>query len=335
MTADVTVAPTLPGTSISISVVMSTYNDAAYLAESIDSVLGQDFEDFEFVIVNDGCPDPATEHILAKYAQRDSRVRIIHKKNEGLTKALIVGCESARGEYIARIDVGDIMTPDRLRRQAVVMDKHPDAVLASCWTEYCGPNWEYLYIKTSETSDTPRNAAYRVDDAISPRQPADITGGPTCHPSVLFRKAAYVSAGGYRPQFYYGQDWDLWYRLAQQGKFACVEAILYKCRIFPAGVSMSNIEKQQRIHECSRGAFQARQRGEDEGPWLERAAAIRPGGCGKPQQKCSAAGYYFVGEALRRNGDAACRSYFLNALRSAPFTPRNYVRLLQSLVLHR
>ena len=96
---------------------MSTYNDTACLAESIDSVLTQDFTDFEFVIVNDGSPDPRTAQVLAEYARRDVRIRVITKANEGLTRALIDGCKASRGEYIARIDVGDAMVSNRLQRQ--------------------------------------------------------------------------------------------------------------------------------------------------------------------------------------------------------------------------
>ncbi len=307
---------------------MSTYNDAAYLAESIDSVLTQDFRDFEFIIVNDGSPDPMTGEILAEYVRNDSRIRVVHKRNEGLTRALIAGCADAQGEYLARIDVGDVMTSDRLQRQKDLLDKQPDVVLVTCWTESRAPQWEYLYTSKALPSIS------GGENVLSPRLDGDLLFGPTHHGAVMFRCETYRGVGGYHSQFYYGQDWDLWYRLAEQGKFACVEAILYKCRIFPAGISMSNVEQQQRIHACSRGAFQARQMRKDESPWLERASAIRPDPHATPERKRpSASGYYFVGEALRRNGNAACRPYFLSALKSAPFTPRSYVRLLQSLLL--
>ena len=67
--------------------------------------------------------------------------------------------------------------------------------------------------------------------------------GPTHHGSVMFRREAYVKAGGYRPAFYYAQDWDLWYRLAALGTFAMVEQSLYWGRITPSSISSSNRDR--------------------------------------------------------------------------------------------
>ncbi len=323
--------------SPSISIVMGVYNAAEQLSETIVSVLAQGKGDFEFIIVNDGSTDSRVGEILADYVKRDSRIRLISKANEGLTRALIDGCSVAKGKYIARIDVGDVMLPERLSRQKAVLDKHSDVVLATCWTECCGPEWEHLY--------TVRNALLGKGDADEwvaafPENGDDRNKllGPTHHGAVMFRADAYRAAGGYRPAFYYGQDWALWYRLADRGKFAGVQEVLYRCRIFPEGISMQNAERQRQIHTCSRGAFLARRKGEDEAPFLGRAAAIRPhadGACQSFQTPAPnlAAGYYFVGEALRRNGDRRCRQYFRRALRLMPYSLKLWVRLVQSLNL--
>jgi len=93
-----------------VSVVMGVYNGEALLPETIDSVLAQDMRDFEFIIVDDGSTDGSAA-VLQHYATADSRIRVFHKSNAGLTLALIDGCNAARGEFIARIDVGDTMTP--------------------------------------------------------------------------------------------------------------------------------------------------------------------------------------------------------------------------------
>ena len=96
-----------------VSVVMSVYNGAEHLAETLDSVLQQEDCDFEFIVVNDGSTD-STASILDEYARRDPRLRIIHQSNTGLTQALINGCHQARGEYIARQDAGDVSLSSRL-----------------------------------------------------------------------------------------------------------------------------------------------------------------------------------------------------------------------------
>src|SRR5919197_1200716 len=99
-----------------VSVVMSVYNGAANLRETIDSILNQEGVSLEFIIVNDGSTDESPR-ILAEYAERDLRINIIRQENQGLTRALIRGCAAAQGTYIARQDTGDISLPGRLIQQ--------------------------------------------------------------------------------------------------------------------------------------------------------------------------------------------------------------------------
>ena len=318
-----------------ISIVMSACNDADHVPITTESVLCQTEKDFEFIIVNDGSADERVESILEDYASRDPRIRIIHKTNEGLTRALIDGCAVAKGEYIARIDVGDVMLPERLAKQKAVLDKHQDVVLVSCWTECCGPEWEYLYTTKEKTFGTKEGSEW-IANVISDQDHDDLIEGPSHHGSVMFRADAYRDVGGYRAEFYYGQDWDLWYRLAEVGKFAGVQDVLYRCRIFPDGISMGNVKRQRAIHACSRGAFLARWRGEDETPFLEKAFEIRPKPAAGKKQKSIAkrsAGYYFIGETLRKNRDPRCRGYLLNAIAIQPWNIKTWVRLVQSLFL--
>ena len=156
------------------------------------------------------------------------------------------------------------------------------------------------------------------------------------HSSVMFRKTVYESVGGYRKQFYYGQDWDLWYRLAEIGDFFIIPEVLYRVRIFPESISMTNRHCQDSIAECSKGAFIARCRKEDEQPWIEKAASIHPDNLISPkkidQKFNKEPGLYFIGEALRRNGDRRCRPYFLSAISQSPFRVRSYIRFMQSCI---
>ena len=78
-----------------VSVVMSVYNGASNLAPSMNSILSQEGVALEFIVVNDGSTDNTGE-ILDDFARRDPRVRVIHQKNTGLTRALIRGCDAAK-----------------------------------------------------------------------------------------------------------------------------------------------------------------------------------------------------------------------------------------------
>src|SRR6266581_4265224 len=92
-----------------VTVLMAVHNGARYLGEVIDGVLGQEYRDFEFLIINDGSTD-RTEEILASI--RDDRVWICQQERAGLTVSLCRGLERARGAYVARQDADDIPRPD-------------------------------------------------------------------------------------------------------------------------------------------------------------------------------------------------------------------------------
>src|SRR5215467_1447738 len=117
-----------------VSVVMSVYNGASHLVATLDSILSQEGVEFEFIVVNDGSTDNSGQ-ILDEYAQRDSRLRVIQQDNTGLTRALIRGCDAARGEFIARQDAGDISLPGRLKSQVIVLRDQEDCIFVSCWTD--------------------------------------------------------------------------------------------------------------------------------------------------------------------------------------------------------
>ena len=97
-----------------ISVVMGVFNEAAVLAPTLDSILAQTERDFELIVVNDGSTDPRVGEILAEYARRDARLRVLTQANAGLTRALIDGCARASAPWIARQDADDVSLPGRL-----------------------------------------------------------------------------------------------------------------------------------------------------------------------------------------------------------------------------
>ena len=98
---------------MTISVIMLTYNRETLVGRAIDSVLGQTFTDFEYIIVNNGSTDRSGA-IADEYAARDSRIRVIHRKRGNIGSGRNAGLNAARGEYIAFIDDDDWCEPDFL-----------------------------------------------------------------------------------------------------------------------------------------------------------------------------------------------------------------------------
>ena len=89
-----------------ISVIIPVYNAESTLRRCVDSVLAQTFTDFECLLINDGSKDKSGE-ICDEYAIRDSRVRVFHKENGGVSSARNVGLDNATGEWIAFVDSDD------------------------------------------------------------------------------------------------------------------------------------------------------------------------------------------------------------------------------------
>jgi glycosyltransferase involved in cell wall biosynthesis len=111
-----------------ISMLTGVYNSARYLPDSIESILNQTEEDFEFILVNNGSTD-GSDSILNSYAKQDSRIRILNLATPGHTEALNFGLTYARGTYIARQDTDDLSEPERFEKQYRYLDVTPDVDL--------------------------------------------------------------------------------------------------------------------------------------------------------------------------------------------------------------
>ena len=96
-----------------VSVIVPIYQVEAYLPKCLDSILAQTFDDYELILVNDGTKDNSPA-IMAEYAQRDKRIRLINKENGGLSSARNAGLDIARGKYIAFVDSDDYIEPTLL-----------------------------------------------------------------------------------------------------------------------------------------------------------------------------------------------------------------------------
>ena len=113
-----------------LSIIIPVYNVAAWLPETIESVLAQTFRDLELILINDGSTDGSGE-ICDRYAQWDSRVRVIHQKNAGVSAARNTGVAAAKGEYIGFVDSDDIIERDMYAVMMGLAEKH-DADVVQC-----------------------------------------------------------------------------------------------------------------------------------------------------------------------------------------------------------
>ena len=113
-----------------ISVIVPVYKVEAYLPACVDSILAQTFSDFELILVDDGSPD-ACGAICDSYAHMDSRIRVVHQKNGGLSAARNAGLDAAIGKYVTFVDSDDVIMQDYLRELYLAITKN-DAEVACC-----------------------------------------------------------------------------------------------------------------------------------------------------------------------------------------------------------
>jgi len=166
-----------------VSVVATVYNGEPYFDRAAPSILSQTYEDFEFILVDDGSTD-RTLPLLQELARQDRRVRVFAPGRMGAAKAYNYGVEQARGEYVARQDFDDRSYPDRLRLQVALLDARPEIGIVG---------GAYLLV------DERRGERYV---RMPPTDHAAVLAAmaryvPIAHTVATFRRQAWEQAGGY------------------------------------------------------------------------------------------------------------------------------------------
>ncbi len=302
-----------------ISVVMSVYNNAETLPAALNSILTQEGVTLEFIVMNDGSTDGSAA-ILDEAARQDSRLRIVHQENTGLTRALITGCALATAPWIARQDADDISLLGRLKAQlnrALQADK---PIMVGCGAECRAPGQEFMFSVLPPTGpDEFRKRILCDGQNIGP------------HGSLFCSRHAYEAVGGYRPQFYYAQDLDLRMRLAAHGRVVSIPEVLYAYTFSPDSISAHAIKRQVEFRRLIQAASAARSRGKADETYLAQAEQLSQAihaDKDLPQQYF--AGNYFIGACLLRNNPRQAVPYLRQALACRPWSLRALLRLSQA-----
>lgn len=203
-------------TTPSITVLMAVYNGEPYLRRAIESILCQSYDDFEFLIINDGSTD-RTRDVIHSYD--DPRIRLFENEtNLGLARSLNQGIELARGAYIARQDADDISEPDRLARQIAFLRQHPDIALLGSWYTVIDHRGNILAHRTLPCADIEiRWVLLFVSSFV--------------HTAVIMPRDILSNVGLYDESLVYAMDYDLWQRIARHHPVANLSAYLVRYRV--------------------------------------------------------------------------------------------------------
>ncbi len=221
--------------SLLVTVLMSVHNGMPYIYEAMESILGQTFTDFEFLIIDDASTD-ATPQVLAEYARQDPRIRIVsNPTNIGLTRSLNKGLELAKGRLIARQDADDRSLPDRLHKQVEFLDKHPKVGLL-------GSSYELI-----DSEGRVRGNSSNPLTLLEIRWCA-LFDNPFCHTSVTFRLATAKQSGlGYNVDCRYAQDYEYWSRMLKVTEGCNLPEVLVQYRSHDKQIAATKLQEQQEI----------------------------------------------------------------------------------------
>lgn len=218
-----------------VTVLMPVYNGEKYLSDAIDSVLCQDYTDFEFLIINDGSVDNSPK-IISSYS--DARIRLLNnEKNIGLVNTLNIGLESAKGEYIVRMDCDDISAKNRLSVQVAFMDNNMNV----------GASGSYYYRLINgkkAVMDFPLN-----QDELKCFM---LFICPIAHPSAIIRNSIIQKEElRYRAEYIHAEDYDLWSRLSEKHDIANVSSVLLNYRVHANQITGNDLFAKQRTESVS------------------------------------------------------------------------------------
>jgi len=294
-----------------ISVCMPVHNAERYVAEAVESILGQTLGDFEFLILDDGSTDGSLG-ILRRYAGRDPRIRLTSRPNKGLVASLNELIDQSRGEFLARMDADDVALPERFTRQVEYLRAHPECVLVGCRVRLIDPEGDPL----SEWCTQQDHEAIEAHYLRGERSAA------IAHPSFMMRRDAVLAIGRYRPLEVI-EDIDLIVRLAEYGRIANMPEVLLQYRIHSGNMSKTRSFQDkidQTYREVLRDARRRRNLPEAEEPPGGPAPPARPRIAAPPTEEWEMWAWWALGSGYVKTA----RKHARRVLARAPFSLRSW-----------
>jgi len=191
----------VPASNPLISVLVPTYNQADYLPQTLDSLLSQTYKNWEAIVVNDGSTD-ATQLVLEKYASKDSRFHVFHKKNGGTGSALNEALRNARGEWICWLSSDDLFLPSKLKIHTYGFKKHPHIKVFH--TDYYVLSDEQVFPSGIDCAEFIPPVQLQVLKFFH----ANYFNGI----SICIHRSVFERIGHFKENLRNGQDFDMWLR---------------------------------------------------------------------------------------------------------------------------
>ena len=275
-----------------VSVIITAYNASRWIAETISSVIAQDFKEYEIIVVNDGSTDD-TEAVVSRFGEK---VQCIRKLNGGQPAARNVGIRAARGKYLAFLDADDLWTKDKLGLQVELLEANDVAWVYSDTVAFDGRSGRTLY-KFS------RRLRQYDGDILKPLFLSNFIPSPT----PVIRRSVFGKAGLFNEKTNMrpiGEDWDMWLRIAAIYPVALIPQPLAYYRVHSASISVG-ADPFIKMQGCL--AF------------VEEAVLREPARLGPLKNRALSNIYIATGRLLAVRGQtASARRMFLQAIHLTP-----------------
>lgn len=215
-----------------VTLYLPVFNAAPYLSEAIDSILMQSYNNFEFIIIDDGSVDNSSE-IISSFT--DSRIRKIKNEiNLGIRKTANIALREARGKYIIRMDSDDISLPHRIEEQVDFMEKNPGIGISSCYLQLFGDEngvWEFPI-----TDDECKAGLFWGTTITQP--------GSIIRTNVIRKNNIFYEESGEG----FAEDWEFFYKLRSVTNFGNVGKVLVKYRRHQNNITKKFKEKSYQLN---------------------------------------------------------------------------------------
>lgn len=225
-----------------LSVLMTVYNGMPYLPKAVESILTQDFTDFEFIIVDDGSTDGTSTYLKQL---SDSRVLILSQENGGTAAASNFGLSRCRGEYIARMDADDITLPARFGKQVRFLDENPAIGILGTQLACMGECRTGKSLNLPCSNKTIRQSLLKGKHAL-------------CHPTLMMRTQLLRDIGGYW-KLRLIDDWDMMLRMTEITQAHNLNELLHHYRVHRGSLNGSRMKEIRFAYDYSIDAAVRRQ----------------------------------------------------------------------------
>jgi len=295
-----------------VSVICAVKNGARYIAETIHSVLGQTFTNFEFIIVNDGSTD-ATAEIINSFS--DARIIPINQQNSGVGAARNRALALAKSTYVAFVDADDVWLPHKLQVQIDFLKSHQQYDMVGAWCRIMDAEGNYLYTERKPETHAANWHALQTKNVFTPS-------------SMMVKTNAIRAIGGFCEERFscFFEDYILNYQLAKNGECHQLQQSLIYYRIVPASGSRMCVH-----YYGLKQVFSTVQRGYPLAEELE--VLLKP--IAKPSEKTKMANYYlFLGRSclFHNFNRSKALQFCTKSIKLAPANKQIWIYFLMALM---